>query len=67
MVGKEYLCTNMETSILNHLFDSYSEIYTDVYVRTNLSIVMVLAIRQIDYKHITFTTSAYINVTWDTY
>lgn len=66
MVGKEYLCENMETNILNHLFDNYSEIYTDVYV-TNLSIVMDLALRQIEYKHTTFTTSAYINVTWDTY
>lgn len=56
----------METNILNHLFDNYSEIYTDVYV-TNLSIVMDLALRQIEYKHTTFTTSAYINVTWDTY
>lgn len=66
MVGKEYLCENMETNILNHLFDNYSEIYTDVYV-TNLSIVMDLALRQIEYKHTTFITSAYINVTWDTY
>ena len=67
MVGQEYLCENMETRILNHLFDNYSEIYTYVYVRTNLSIVMDLALRQIDYKHITFTASAYINVTLDTY
>ena len=36
MVGQEYLCENMETSILNHLFDNYSEVIHD---RVELEIV----------------------------